>query len=197
MNSFFASSFIYMFYIYVVVELVLGDTPCTGKTVPVPLSAVGSFCFYLKNNLSWETLFFSCVGPPQGPGNLQQRCSWLVGNNDSIYHWLGLAYQEKTYDKSIPIEHMLLLLLDMQPYWHQLWETGWERWGCHWNDNSGNATISNIFMKSCIFPEGDWRKLLSDQGSVKRMLDHQTPPDKPSQTFLQVAFCLLLPETKT
>ena len=75
MNSLFASSFIYVFYIYVVVELVLGDTPCTGKTVPVPLSAVGSFCFYLKNNLFWETLFSSCVGPPQGPGNLRQRCS--------------------------------------------------------------------------------------------------------------------------
>ena len=75
MNSLFASSFIYVFYIYVVVELVLGDTPCTGKTVPVPLSAVGSFCFYLKNNLLWETLFSSCVGPPQGPGNLRQRCS--------------------------------------------------------------------------------------------------------------------------
>ena len=40
-----------MFYIYVVVELVLGDTPCTGKNVSVPLGAVGSFCFYLKNNL--------------------------------------------------------------------------------------------------------------------------------------------------
>ena len=75
MNYLFASSFIYVFYIYVVVELVLGDNPCTGKTVPVPLSAVGSFCFYLKNNLLWETLFSSCVGPPQGPGNLRQRCS--------------------------------------------------------------------------------------------------------------------------
>ena len=51
MNSFFASSFIYMFYIYVVVELVLGDTPCTDKNVPVPLSAVGSFFLYSKNNL--------------------------------------------------------------------------------------------------------------------------------------------------
>ena len=86
MNSLFASSFIYMFYIYVVVELVLGDTPCTGKNVPVPLSAVGSFCFYLKNNLLWETLFSSCVGPPQGLGNLRQRCSSLVGNNDSNRH---------------------------------------------------------------------------------------------------------------
>ena len=75
MNSLFASSFIHMFYIYVVVELLLGDIPCTGKNVPVPLSAVGSFCFYLKNNLLWETLFSSCVGPPQGPGNLRQRCS--------------------------------------------------------------------------------------------------------------------------
>ena len=40
-----------MFYTYVVVELVLEDTPCTGKNVPVPLGAVGSFFFYLKNNL--------------------------------------------------------------------------------------------------------------------------------------------------
>ena len=181
MNSLFASSFIYVFYIYVVVELVLGDTPCTGKTVPVPLSAVGSFCFYLKNNLLWETLFSSCVGPPQGPGNLRQRCSWLVGDNDSIHHWLGLAYQEKTYDKSIPIEHMLLLLLDMQPYWHQLWEIRRaERDELAIEMTTAGMQLSNIFMKSCIFPEGNWKKFLSDQGSVTRMLDHQTPPDKPS-----------------
>ena len=37
-----------MLYIYVVVELVLGDTPCTDKNVPVPLSAVGSFLLLLE-----------------------------------------------------------------------------------------------------------------------------------------------------
>ena len=34
---------------HLVVELVLGDTPYTGKSVPAPLSAVCSFCVYLKN----------------------------------------------------------------------------------------------------------------------------------------------------
>lgn len=40
---------------------------------------------------------------------------------------------------------------------------------------------SDIFMKPCIFSLGGYPAclVLSDQGSVTRMLDHQTPPDTP------------------
>ena len=84
--------------------------------------------------LCWAT-----SGPRQSATAV--RCSWLVGSNDSIHHWFRLAYQEKTYGNGISIKHMLLLLLDMHPYWHQLWEAGWDRCAFHWNDDSGNATI--------------------------------------------------------